>query len=39
MKCPDCKKEMELVVPNNSENYYKCPFCGLEEAEEDDVQR
>jgi hypothetical protein len=33
MKYPDCKKEMELVVPDDSENYWKCPLCRLEITE------
>ncbi len=39
MECPSCNKTMELITPNNSENYYKCPFCGIEESEEDAVDR
>jgi predicted RNA-binding Zn-ribbon protein involved in translation (DUF1610 family) len=34
--CSDCKVEMEFIVPNNSENYYKCPKCGVELAEDCD---
>ena len=33
MRCPDCKIEMELVVPDDSENYYKCPRCMMEITE------
>jgi Zn-finger nucleic acid-binding protein len=33
--CPDCKIAMELVVPDDNENYYKCPKCRMEIAEED----
>ena len=35
MKCPDCYKEMELIIPNNTENYYKCHFCGVELSEDE----
>ncbi len=33
--CPDCKVEMELIVPDDNENYYKCPKCRMEIAQED----
>ena len=35
MKCPDCKIEMELVIPDDNENYYKCPRCSMEEPVDD----
>ena len=31
--CPDCKVEMGKVVPDDNENYYKCPKCGYEKAQ------
>jgi Zn-finger nucleic acid-binding protein len=36
MFCPDCKIEMEFIVPDDSENYYKCPKCKLELTEDDE---
>jgi len=33
--CPDCKIKMELIIPNNAENYYKCPRCLIEINQED----
>jgi len=33
--CPDCKIEMEFIIPNNMENYYKCPRCCQELTEEE----
>ena len=37
MICPDCKIPMELVVPDDSENYWKCAKCRLEiEQDEED---
>jgi DNA-directed RNA polymerase subunit M/transcription elongation factor TFIIS len=31
--CPDCKVEMNKIVPDDNENYYKCPKCGYEITE------
>jgi DNA-directed RNA polymerase subunit M/transcription elongation factor TFIIS len=33
--CPDCKIEMERIVPDDNENYYKCPKCRYEITEEE----
>jgi tRNA(Ile2) C34 agmatinyltransferase TiaS len=33
--CPDCKVEMELIIPDDSENYYRCPKCNMEINQED----
>jgi len=37
MNCPDCKIPMELIIPDDSENYYKCHKCGVEIAEGEEV--
>jgi len=28
MKCPECKKEMDIAKKWNSSTLYKCPNCG-----------
>lgn len=33
VKCPDCKVELEKMIPDDNENYYKCPKCGYEITE------
>lgn len=36
MICPDCKCVMELIVPDDSEDYYKCPKCGIEGVKDEE---
>lgn len=33
--CPDCGGYMDFLIPDDSENYYKCPKCKLEISEDD----
>ena len=33
IKCDDCKCYMKLIIPDDNENYWKCPKCGTEIAE------